>query len=861
MPTTRMLVILLAVPLLALGIYVERLNEERFALTRRAEVQARLTELRDRLDNLLSGDLQLVRGLVSVINLQPDIDQAAFERAVRPLLSGRTQLRNVAAAPDMVVRLMVPLAGNERALGLDYRVAPGQREAAERARDTGQVVLAGPLALVQGGSGLIARLPVSVPDPGRPGGLRFWGLVSAVIDVDRLFEASGLSAADRAIDVAIRGRDASGPRGEVFFGAAALFDDRPVLAEIGLPVGSWQIAATPRGGWPAHADNLWTVRGSVAAATLVVLGLFLLLERMLRTASRARVEAEAAQRQLDEVIEGAPDAMLVIDAQGQVVRANTQAVRLFGRSRAALEGQPLEALLEGGVLPVSPDPGVPGRPGSSRRRRPAAPLPQAGETALPTRSLPPHPGPAGPPGEQLRSQALAHRADGQAVPVEVTASTLHTARGVQVAAAIRDITDRLAAEAELQRHREHLEHQVAERTAQLAAAKDAAETANRAKSSFLANMSHEMRTPLHAITGLSYLIRRGPLDGVQAQHLDTLDLASRHLLEVINAVLDLSKIEAGRMDLANVPVDVRTLVARVVALLGERARAKGQVLQVTIDPDVPPDLWGDATRLQQALLNYADNAVKFGGAGLLHLCVRRQAEDEGRIGLRFEVHDHGDGIDEATLARLFVPFEQADNTPTRAHGGTGLGLAITRRLAQMMGGDAGADSRPGQGSCFWFTAWLDRAPAQDRPVFPDRPPPPTSSVPAVSSGGVLLVEDDPVNRAITQLMLEELTPTVRVAVDGQQAVELARSQRFDLILMDMQMPRLDGVQATRLIRAMPGHARTPIVAITASAFDADRAACIAAGMDDFIAKPVEPEVLKDLARRWLAGAADRQREA
>jgi sensor domain CHASE-containing protein len=302
---TRLLTVLLALVLLGIGVVGERLNDERHALAVRSDVQTRLVGLRDRLNSQLVSDLQLVRGLVSVINLDPDLDQRRFEQAVLPLLAGNTRLRNVAAAPDMVIRLMVPMQGNEKAIGLDYRRTPGQAEAAERARRTGQVVLAGPLPLVQGGNGLIARLPVFLLTPE---GQTFWGLVSAVIDSDRLFRAVGLQDPALPIEVAIRGADAAGAAGASFLGRAALFDQQPVLADVELPQGSWQLAAVPREGWPRHADTLWHLRLAYAAVALLVMGAFGVLARALHAASSARERAETAQRQVVAVLEGAPDA-------------------------------------------------------------------------------------------------------------------------------------------------------------------------------------------------------------------------------------------------------------------------------------------------------------------------------------------------------------------------------------------------------------------------------------------------------------------------------------------------------------------------------------------------------------------------
>ena len=812
---TRTLPILLGLVLLGLGVVVERLNDERHALAVRGEVQGRLTELRDRINGQLLSDLQLVRGLISVINLEPGLTQARFEQAVLPLLTGNTHLRNVGAAPDMVISMMVPLQGNERAIGLDYRRTPAQFEAAERARVTRQVVLAGPLPLVQGGNGLVARLPVYLREPD---GERFWGLVSAVIDSDRLFQSVGARSTGLSFDLAIRGTDGLGAAGATFLGSEALFRQQPVLAEITLPQGSWELAAVPHGGWPKHADTLWAVRGAYALLALLVLGSFVVMSRALQAASLARERAETAQRQVVAVLEGAPDAMLLVDAAGTVVRANPQAERLFGPSRQRLVGRSLHELatLDDEVLQAA--------------RGPQGLL----TLAAADRSRP------------LEGQG--RRSDGSGFPLEISLSPLLVEDHRLVAVAMRDVSARKEVEAELERHRSQLEAQVTQRTAQLAAAKEAAEAASVAKTVFLANMSHEIRTPLNAITGMAYLVRHAGVNAGQAHQLDTLEAASRHLLGVINAILDLSKIESGHFELARGPVDPQAVVDEVVSMV--RAAAEAQGLQLVVDVKVPPQpLLGDATRLQQALLNYAANAVRFTGQGQVVLRVRVEDEDAQGLCLRFEVEDTGVGIPADTLARLFTAFEQADNTSTREHGGTGLGLVITRKLARLMDGDAGADSRPGQGSRFWFTAWLDKGSLP--PAAAATGLAPAGAGQAVAGRRVLLVEDDPVNRTVATAMLQNLGYSVAVAEDGVQAVERAAAGDFDVILMDVQMPHIDGLEATRRIRAMPGHAHTPIIAITANAFDQDRDACIKAGMNDFVAKPIAPERLGEVLARWL----------
>jgi PAS domain S-box-containing protein len=836
---TNLAVILALLVITGLWVAAEIRNRMFHAQEMRINLIQNLTVLRTQLEGTITADVQLVRGLIATLITEPEMEQARFASIATGLIGTDTVVRNVAAAPDMVIRMVYPLEGNEAAIGLDYLATPVQRDAAIRARDSGTLVLAGPVDLVQGGTGFVGRFPVFVPTQG--GGPRFWGIVSAVLDEQALYRAAGLLDPDLPMRIALSGRDGLGGSApeDVFFGDPAILADDPVTLSVLLPSGSWQISAVPLEGWTVIPPSTPILRGVMLAAALLLLLPSVLMGRLIEERQRNIADLQASNRALNDQMSALEVARQTQEATERRVRdaletqerMNAQFMEVTEISRSWVWEQDAElrfTRLSSGFTSVTgfaPE-DILGKNRSEFRAAWSNIMSDVDWHWLEDRVL------RHEPFSEFNYGFTAK--DGRELWLMISGTPIFDAQGqfAGYRGAGTDVTS-------------------------IRAAVVAAEQANRVKSMFLANMSHEIRTPMNGILGMAEILEKSLQEPGQRQMIGVIRSSGESLMAILNDILDLSKIEADKLELEVIPFRLNEVAQRIEALHRLKAQDKGLRLEVFTDSRAGLPRMGDPHRVTQILHNLVGNAIKFTDSGKVTVWISVLRGDD----IQIEVVDTGIGMTEAQQERIFDEFVQADGSMTRRFGGTGLGMAIVRRLTGMMGGKLTLTSAIGQGTRITLTLPLPEArqaaaapaPAVLAPVTLD-----------LSGRRILAADDNEVNLDVLAAMLEDTRASVVLARNGQQAVEAFAADRFDMLLLDISMPVMDGPAALGRIAgicAQEGRVMPPAIAFTANLMPDQIAAHLEAGFVDVIAKPVKRQLLLEQIRQHLDGpAAARQAE-
>ena len=879
-----------------------------------------------------------------IVSLNGKIQPTEIEAFLASLYKDSLYMRNIGIAPNNQITYLYPLAGNEKALGLNYKDNLAQWPAVERVMQEHKAYLAGPLELVEGTSGIIYLVPVFLNDG------TYWGVISTVLNTSDFISAIEISINKTVLQFALRNKEGKGAddNSKVFYGNASLFNGDGVHVTIPVPSGNWEVVVKPIGGATTIAKSFRIITVVVSLILSLLIYQFLFSQRQAKKNKLVEIDLESSKISLQTVLNSIPAEMAILNHQGVIIACNGAWLR-YGINKPKLPGFPalgapvgtyfvqickaadsgfmmdaqdkairhdcgICGVLEGklfhfnkeykrdddgviswykiAVTPIgdTKDNGVilmhsdiserklieeDLRLSNSMKRAVLKTSPCAIMSVGPSGYFEDH-NPAalvmfGCSKDELASNdktwldllipkrlheddrlKLTHYADnagdssvnhsfestglrqnGQEFPIEMTITPIRTEDNIFYSLFIRDLTTFKQAEAALQQGL--LE----------------AEQANTVKSQFLAMMSHEIRTPLNAILGIQDLLVNTPLNVQQTEYMGIAAHAGTLLLRLVNDIMDLTKVESGKLDLEQLDFDAVPMVEVCMQLLAIKAQEKSLALHTIIEPDLNTWIKGDPYRFRQLILNLVSNAIKFTEQGSVTIKLSKASQKNDACALLIEVIDTGIGIPEDLQAGLFEVFVQVDPSDTRKYGGSGLGLAISKRLVDLWGGQLGIDSTPYVGSRFWFTVGASV-------VAPEQPLLPTikqdeSNRPNTFIARVLLVEDSLINQAVLAAMLRSVGHQVDLADCGAKGIEAASEKVYDIILMDVSMPDMSGMEATAIIRQLGGAAaKVPIIAITAHALAGYQEMCLASGMNSYATKPINQKDLLALVDTWCA---------
>lgn len=898
-------------------------------------VQEKLNELKSNLTNRVYTNIYTVSAIKSMIAMNPNLTQEDYARGIEMQFKENNDLRNIALAKDMIIKYMYPVQGNEAAIGLDYSTLPEQLESVFLAKDLNKIVLAGPLNLIQGGEGIIARVPIYLKNNELETEY-FWGFASVVLKSESLITGAGITKDHEFLNIALRGKNALGAKGEIFWGDEAVFNDNPIVSFVELPYGCWQMAAIPVNGWSSYSIMSSSLMKIYLIAVFVILGFTGFIIFLINIMDKAQKERNLLSNSLEILLKQTSDFIYYKDINSRFIFCSQTLADITNHKhwKDMIGKHDFEVFPHELAVVYNEE---------------EKPVFEEGKSVL--NKINPY-----------------YSADGEKGfihtnkwPVFDKNNKVNGIFGIS-----RDITEQIKTNEELIREREK------------------ADAANIAKSQFLANMSHEIRTPLNGVIGFTHLLKNTQLSPMQKQFVDNANVSGHTLLTIINDILDFSKIEAGMLDLENTKTDIFQLLENCTDLIKLNAQKKNLEVLLNINYSMPKYAMLDSVRLTQIITNLLSNAVKFTEEGEVELNVNFTEMDQSNGVFLFSVRDTGIGISEENRDKLFKHFSQADNSTTRKYGGSGLGLAISQMLAEKMGSKIVVKSIPDYGSTFSFSIntsfeydtekefseislfkngliiedninnqkilanilyqWqinsvfsnnsldaikliqksnnLDfilcdfnlpyingletvnmihsklNISTEELPViilhsaFEDsdfynkcddlkikfRLVKPVKSnelyeilkelqVPInnnlvkpkqiikTEKKKILIVEDVEINMILIESILLDIFPDLEIvkAKNGLIAIEEYQNNLPDLILMDLQMPELDGLEATKQIRNLETekNKQTPVIALTAGALKEEYDKCLAVGMNDFLTKPVDSEKLKSVLLKYL----------